>query len=73
MKSSHTICPVFDDANLVSESGLVPTMRLAGSAGLHGLLDLRLSVASPNAAAKASSVVGGMLAGADSIDDLGDC
>lgn len=70
MKSSHTICPVFNDANLVSESGLVPTKRLAESAGLHGLLDLRLSVASPNAAAKASSVVGGMLAGADSIDDL---
>lgn len=69
-KMSHTIRPVFDGANLVSESGLVPTMRLAESAGLRGLLDLRLSFASANAAIKASSVVGGMLVGADSIDDL---
>lgn len=30
----------------------------------------RLSIASPNATAKTTSVVGGMLAGADSIDDL---
>ena len=70
MKSSHTIRPVFDDPNLVSEAGLVPVLRLAESAGLHDLLEDRLSVASANATAKASSVVGGMLAGADSIDDL---
>ena len=69
MKPSHTIRPVFDDPNLVSAAGLVPAMRLAGSAGLHQLLGA-LTVSSPNAAAKASSVVGGMLAGADSIDDL---
>jgi hypothetical protein len=43
---------------------------LAESAGLHDLLDEQLTVDSPNATAKASSVVGGMLAGADSIDDL---
>jgi hypothetical protein len=61
---------VFDDPNLVSVAGLVPVLRLAQSAGLHDLLDEQLSIASPDAAAKATSVVGGMLAGADSIDDL---
>ncbi len=69
MKPSHTIRPVFDDPNLVSAAGLVPELRLAGSAGLYDLLD-GLSVCSPNAGAKTVSVVGGMLAGADSIDDL---
>jgi hypothetical protein len=62
---------VFDDPNLVSAAGLVPALRLAESAGLPGLLDGQLSVRSPNAAVKTTSVVGGMLAGADSIDDLG--
>lgn len=71
MKASHTIRPVFDDPNLVSDAGLVPVLRLAESAGLYDLLEDQLSVASASATAKASSVVGGMLAGADSIDDLG--
>ena len=70
MKASHTIRPTFDDPNLVSAAGLVPVLRLAESAGLHGLLERGLSVGSPNAAVKATSVVAGMLAGADSIDDL---
>ncbi|WP_460836096.1 IS1380 family transposase [Nocardioides hungaricus] len=48
---------------------MVPALRLAESAGFHDLLD-GLSVASPNASAKTASVVSGMLAGADSIDDL---
>lgn len=69
MKPSHTIRPVFDDPNLVSAAGLVPALRLAESAGLYDLLDA-LTVPAPNAAAKTASVVGGMLAGADSIDDL---
>ena len=69
MKPSHTIRPVFDDANLVSAAGLVPVLRLAESAGFYDLLG-GLTVASPNAAVKVAGVVGGMLAGADSIDDL---
>ena len=69
MKASHTIHPVFDDPNLVSAAGLVPALRLAESAGLYGHLE-GVGVTSPNAVAKASSVIGGMLAGADSIDDL---
>ena len=53
----------------MSAAGLVPALRLAESAGLYGLLE-GLTVPSPNAAVKTASVVGGMLAGADCIDDL---
>lgn len=60
---------MFDDPNLVSSAGLVPALRLAESAGLYELL-AGVTVPSPNASAKAACVVGGMLAGADSIDDL---
>ena len=66
---SHDPACHFDDPNLVSAAGW-SGVRLAESAGLHDLLEQQVSVASPNAAAKATSVVGGMLAGADSIDDL---
>ncbi|MEN3124173.1 IS1380 family transposase, partial [Janibacter sp. LM] len=69
MKPSHKIRPVFDDPNLVSSAGLVPALRLAASAGLDDLLD-GLTVPSPNAGAKMTCVIGGMLAGADSIDDM---
>ncbi len=70
MQASHKVSAVFDDPNLVGSAGLVPVMRLAESAGLHDLLGHRLSVRCPNAAVKAANVVAGMLAGADSIDDL---
>jgi hypothetical protein len=69
VKPSHTVRPVFDEPNLVSAAGLVPAMRLAEAAGLHDLLE-GLTVPSPNAGLKTAGVVGGMLAGADSIDDL---
>lgn len=62
--------PVFDDPNLVGSAGLVPVLRLAESAGLHDLLGEHLTVASPNRVDKAGCVIAGMLAGADSIDDL---
>jgi len=61
---------VFDDPNLVSAAGLVPVLRLAEAAGLHRLLEDHLRVDSPFATAKTACVVGGMLAGADCIDDL---
>ena len=51
MEASHTIRPVFDDPNLVSDAGLVPVLRLAESAGLHDLLEDQLSVVSANATA----------------------
>ena len=69
MKPSHTVRPAFDDPNLVSAAGLVPVLRLGESVGLHDELE-RLSLDCPNPVAKAACVIGGMLAGADSIEDL---
>lgn len=69
MRTSHAVRPVFDHPNLVSAAGLVPLLRLADAAGLDGSLEA-LTVPSPNAATKVRCVVAGMLAGADSIDDL---
>lgn len=45
-------------------------MRLGESAGLYDLLEEALTAGSPNATAKTTCVVGGMLADAGSIDDL---
>jgi len=63
----------FDDSSLVSCAGLVPVMRLAQDTGLYDLVgeSVRLpgSVGS-NPAGKVASIVAGMIAGADSIDDL---
>ena len=70
MKASHTVQPVFDDPNLVGCAGLVPALLLGESAGLHDLLGEHLSVDSPNPVVKSAGVVAGMLAGADSIEDL---
>ena len=70
MQAFHKVDAVFDDPNLIGSAGLVPVMRLAERAGLHELLAERLSVPSPNAGVKAACVVAGMIAGADSIDDL---
>ena len=63
----------FDDPNLVSSAGLLPIMRLAEKAGLRALADRWLSVPTDkgaNAGLKVESIVAGMVAGADSIDDL---
>ncbi len=63
----------FDDPNLVSSGGLVPVLALAEDAGLRGLADEHLSVPTDkgaNAGMKVASLVGGMVAGADSIDDM---
>ncbi len=70
MQASHKVSAVFDDPNLIGSAGLVAVLRLAERAGLHDLLAAHVSVASPNAGVKAAGVVAGMLAGADSIDDL---
>lgn len=76
MKLSHTLratSVVFDDPNLVSSAGLVPALGLAESAGLRDLCDEHLTVPSDkgaNAGLKVASLVAGMAAGADSIDDM---
>ena len=69
MKAFHGIRPVFDEANLVASAGVVPAMALAEAAGFSELTG-KVTVASPAVAAKVRTVVAGMLAGADSIDDL---
>ena len=76
MKLSHSVQAMrvaFDDPNLVSSAGLVPVMALAESAGLRDLADQHLSVPTDkgaNAGLKVASLVAGMVAGADSIDDM---
>ena len=76
MKLSHTLratSAAFDDPNLVSAGGLVPVLALAESAGLRDLADEHLSVPTDkgaNAGLKVASLVGGMVAGADSIEDM---
>ena len=67
----------FDDENLVSCAGLVPVMALAERAGLSGLVAKHVTITDPpiastgaNPAGKIASIVAGMAAGADSIDDL---
>jgi len=58
---------------LVSCVGLVPVMRLAADCGLGELVGEQVSVAGPlgaNTPHKIGCVVAGMIAGADSIDDL---
>jgi len=64
---------VFDDPNLVSSAGLVPVLTLARSAGLQELAAKHLTVPTDkgaNAGLKVTSLVAGMVAGADSIDDM---
>jgi Transposase DDE domain group 1 len=73
---SHTLggtSAVFDEPNLVSAAGLVPVLGLAEAAGLHRLARQHLSVPTDkgaNAGVKVASLVAGMVAGADSIDDM---
>jgi hypothetical protein len=69
--------PVFDEVNLVSLAGLVPVMGLAENAGLSALIEEKLTLtsnrvrsAAVNPAGKITSIIAGMAAGADSIDDL---
>ena len=76
MRLSHTRSArsaVFDDPNLVSSGGLVPVLALADAADLRGLADRHLSVPTDkgaNAGLKVASLIAGMVAGADSIDDM---
>jgi hypothetical protein len=63
----------FDEPNLVSAAGLVPVLRLAAAAGLWRLVAERLRVGGTcgaNPAGKIATIVAGMAAGADCIDDL---
>lgn len=76
MQLSHTrpvASATFDDPNLVSSAGLVPVMALADKAGLRELADERVTVPGDkgaNAGVKLSSIVAGMVAGANNIDAM---
>jgi hypothetical protein len=62
-----------DEPNLIGPAGLVPAMLLARRAGLDTLAARRVTIpggAGVDAAAKVSSIVAGMITGADSIDDM---
>jgi len=71
--TSNRLSATFDDTNLVSAAGLVPALALAVKTGLGELADARLSLSGyfgANAGLKVTALVAGMLAGADSIDDM---
>jgi hypothetical protein len=80
VRASHTaaaVSAIFDEPNLVSCAGLVPVLRLAERAGLHAAAQRRVRLpdragsGAANPGVKITSIVAGMVAGADSIDDLG--
>ena len=69
----HGFTAVFDDPALVSCAGLAPVLQLAERAGLQKLVAEHLRIDKPggvNAGLKIPSLVAGMVAGADCIDDM---
>ncbi len=73
MRVCHGFTAVFDDPNLVSCAGLAPVLQLAERAGLQRLVGEHVQLPEPagvNAHLKIPSLVAGMVAGADSIDDM---
>ena len=73
LHAASRVDAVFDEPNLVSAAGLLPVMRLAAAAGLGGLVADRLRVGGrcgANPAGKIATIVAGMVAGADCIDDV---
>jgi hypothetical protein len=79
MKVSHVAAVVdvaFDDPNLIADAGLVPVLALAEQIGLPELVAERVAIrgaangAGANPAAKVCSLLAGMVAGADSIEDM---
>jgi hypothetical protein len=66
----------FDDPNLIADAGLVPVVALAERIGLPDLVSEHVAItgaansAGANPAAKVMSLLAGMVAGADSIDDI---
>jgi hypothetical protein len=79
MQSSHAATVVdvaFDEPNLIADAGLVPVVALAEQVGLPELVAEFVTIADAvnsagaNPAAKVLSLVAGMVAGADSIEDV---
>jgi Transposase DDE domain group 1 len=75
VRASHDLSRIstsFDEPNLVPNAGLLPAAALAQRIDLAGLVEGRLKLAEhgANCGTKALSVIGSMLAGGDSIDDV---
>ena len=73
MRVSHSSAAEFDDPNLMSCAGLAPVLELAQRAGLHDLVAEHVSLngaGGANPVLKIPALVAGMVAGADSIDDM---
>jgi hypothetical protein len=73
MRVCHGFTAVFDDPSLVSYAGLAPVLQLAERAGFGPLVGEHVRIGKPagvNAHVKIPGLVAGMLAGADSIDDM---
>jgi DDE family transposase len=79
MQSSHAVTAVsvvFDDPRLIADAGLVPVVALAEQVALPGLVTEHVAIvgagnsAGANPAAKVMSLLAGMAAGADSIEDV---
>ena len=67
---------MFDERNLVSAAGLVPVLELAEQTGLSRLISehvelpsTRVASGAVNPAGKLTTIIAGMMCGADSIDD----
>jgi hypothetical protein len=78
MQSSHAAAAVdiaFDDPNLIADAGLVSVVALAERLDLAGLVGDRVRIVGAdnsggaNAGLKVMSLLGGMITGADSIED----
>ncbi len=73
MRVCHGVGAVFDDPNLVSCAGLAPVLQLAERAGLQRLVGEHVQLDKPggvNPHLKIPALLAGMIAGADSIDDM---
>jgi hypothetical protein len=74
--AANKVDVAFDEANLIADSGLVPLLALAEQVGLPDLVAEHLVIAGAdnsagaNPAAKVMSLLAGMAAGADSIEDV---
>ena len=74
MRVCHGFDAVFDDPNLVSCAGLVPALQLAERADLQQLISRHVHLSKPgggDAHLKIPALVGGTVAGADSIEAMG--
>ncbi len=74
MRVCHGFTATFDDPNLVSCAGLAPVLQLAERVGFQQLVADHVKIDKSggcNAHLKVPGLVAGMVAGADSIDDMG--